>query len=99
MLAALELVRTAISEATEDASQLTLVKPPGLPLIRGDRQAIDDELQRIRPLLDRGGYVPHVDHAVPADVAWGSFCYYREQLNQIVDARAHAPASQRRRRR
>jgi hypothetical protein len=69
------------------------------PLIRGDRQAIDDELQRIRPLLDRGGYVPHVDHAVPADVAWGSFCYYREQLNQIVDARAHAPASQRRRRR
>jgi uroporphyrinogen decarboxylase len=62
------------------------------PLIRGEPRAIDDELERIRPLLDRGGYVPHVDHAVPADVSWESFVYYRERLNQIIDARCGAGA-------
>ena len=47
MLAALELVRTAISEATEEASQLTLIKPPGLPLIRGERQGLTDALANV----------------------------------------------------
>jgi uroporphyrinogen-III decarboxylase len=64
------------------------------PLIRGDRQAIDGELERVRPLLERGGFLPHVDHAVPADVSWQSFRYYRERLNEIIDARAPRAAAQ-----
>jgi len=57
------------------------------PLIRGDRRRIDEELERVRPLVERGGYLPHVDHAVPADVAWESFRCYRERLNHMIDGR------------
>jgi uroporphyrinogen decarboxylase len=57
------------------------------PLITGDRAAIDAELSRIAPLLARGGYIPHIDHAVPQDISWDSFRYYRERLNEIIDRR------------
>ena len=57
------------------------------PLIAGDLAAIDAELSRIAPLLERGGYIPHIDHAVPEDIPWDSFRYYRERLNEIIDRR------------
>ena len=57
------------------------------PLITGRREAIDTELARIAPLLERGGFIPHIDHAVPEDIAWDSFRYYRERLNEIIDRR------------
>ena len=47
-------------------------------LARG-RAAIDQELARIRPAYEQGGYIPHVDHAVPPDVCWDDFRYYLEQ--------------------
>jgi uroporphyrinogen decarboxylase len=57
------------------------------PLISGRREPIDAELDRIAPLLERGGYIPHIDHAVPHDISWDSFRYYRERLIQIIDRR------------
>lgn len=56
------------------------------PLINGNREDIDRELERIRPLLPEGGYIPHIDHAVPEDISWNNFRYYREQLNNIIDS-------------
>jgi hypothetical protein len=41
-----------------------------------------------RPLVCRGGYIPHIDHAVPEDISWDSFAYYRTRLNGIVDLAA-----------
>jgi uroporphyrinogen decarboxylase len=55
------------------------------PLIEGNRAAIDRELRRIEPLLRHGGFVPHIDHAVSADIGWESFVYYRRQLDQMID--------------
>jgi Uroporphyrinogen decarboxylase (URO-D) len=54
-------------------------------LIEGNRAAIDTELRRIEPLLRKGGIVPHVDHAVSADIGWESFVYYRRELNDMID--------------
>jgi hypothetical protein len=48
------------------------------------RAAIDAELERIKPLLDQGGYVPHVDHAVPPDVSYADYCYYREKKLKLI---------------
>jgi uroporphyrinogen-III decarboxylase len=56
-------------------------------LITGDRRAIDAELARVAPLLEGGGFIPHIDHAVPEDISWESFRYYRERLNDIIDGR------------
>ena len=55
------------------------------PLIHGGRKEIDDELERVCSLLPLGGFVPHIDHAVPQDVSWENFSYYRTRLNTIID--------------
>ncbi|MCK7522265.1 MAG: hypothetical protein MZV64_33610 [Ignavibacteriales bacterium] len=38
-----------------------------MALIAG-REAIDRELEKLHPLVERGGYLPCVDHRVPPDV-------------------------------
>lgn len=39
--------------------------------------AIDAELERLRPLLQRGGLILHTDHLVPPDVSLENYLYYR----------------------
>lgn len=40
------------------------------------REAIVTELQRLKPLVDEGGYIPHVDHRVPPDVSYADYLFY-----------------------
>jgi uroporphyrinogen decarboxylase len=49
-----------------------------------DRTAIDAELERLRPLLDDGGFIPHVDHRCPPDVPLDNYRYYREQKQRLI---------------
>jgi hypothetical protein len=35
---------------------------------------------KVQPMLGRGGFVPHVDHAFPPDVPLESYLYYRELM-------------------
>ncbi len=46
---------------------------------------IDIELEKTGRLLRKGGYIPHIDHAVSEDVTWEYFRYYRTRLNDICD--------------
>ena len=43
-------------------------------------QTLCDEIARLKPVIDAGGYVPSCDHGVPADVAWPNFVEYCRQL-------------------
>ena len=53
-------------------------------LARG-RAAIDEELERKIPLaLQRGGYIPYLDHQAPPDIPWENFRYYRQKLSGMV---------------
>lgn len=47
-------------------------------LIAG-KKAIDQEFNRLSPLLKRGGFIPHVDHCVSPDVSWKNYVYYRQR--------------------
>ncbi len=47
---------------------------------------IDQILEPVRQVLKTGGYVPFGDHLIPPEVHWEEFRYYREKLNQIIDA-------------
>jgi uroporphyrinogen decarboxylase len=38
--------------------------------------AIRAEIDRLRPLVADGGFVPHVDHRVPPDVSYQDYRYY-----------------------
>lgn len=68
---------------------------PGLKLLGGfdkkalfadsSREAIDEEIARVVSVTVKGGYIPHIDHAVSADVTWDNFKYYRFKLNDILD--------------
>ena len=50
----------------------------------GDRKAIDAMIDSKRDLILAGGYVPGCDHALPPDISWANFLYYREHLAQIA---------------
>jgi hypothetical protein len=68
-------------------------KYPQLALLGGiDKRAllhgksrIEDEIERkVCKLLEKGGYFPCLDHHVPADISFESFCLYLEILRQLV---------------
>jgi len=48
------------------------------------REAIDKELARRVPVAQEGGYVPHVDHAVPHDVSYENFAYYWRRKKEML---------------
>jgi uroporphyrinogen decarboxylase len=60
---------------------------PGLVLCGGvdkreiakGRAAIDRELDRLRPLVAAGGFIPHIDHAVSPEISYADFLYYIER--------------------
>ena len=54
-----------------------------LELIAG-KEAIDRELEKLRPLVERGGYLPCVDHRVPPDVTYENYLYYLERKKAIL---------------
>jgi uroporphyrinogen-III decarboxylase len=51
-----------------------------------DRAAIRAELQaKIPPLLDNGGYIPTIDHAVSPDIPYDNWLYYLELKRQMLE--------------
>ena len=40
------------------------------------RDEIVAELRHLKPLVDEGGYIPHVDHRVPPDVSYEDYLFY-----------------------
>jgi len=53
-------------------------------LIAAGGQAIVDEIDRLTPLIDDGGYIPSCDHGVPADVTWPNFVRYTGLLARVT---------------
>lgn len=64
-------------------------------LIAG-KEAIDREIERIRPLVEQGGYVPHVDHRVPPDVTYENYLYYLRKKRETFGIPEPAPWEERR---
>jgi uroporphyrinogen decarboxylase len=53
------------------------------PLVAGGK-AIDAELERIRPLMEQGGVIPHLDHLVPPDISYSNYCEYLEKKRKLI---------------
>ena len=53
------------------------------PLVIGG-SAIDRELERIKPLFEQGGFVPHLDHLVPPDIPYNHYCEYLEKKRKLI---------------
>ena len=52
-------------------------------LVEGGK-AVDRELERIKPLLEDGGYIPHLDHLVPPDVPYAHYCDYLDKKRKLI---------------
>lgn len=46
--------------------------------------AIVAELERLRPVVEDGGFIPSCDHGVPADVAWPDYVQYVGLLAKLT---------------
>ncbi len=53
------------------------------PLVHGGK-AIDDEIERIKPLLDQGGFIPHLDHLVPPDISYDNYRHYLDKKRKLI---------------
>jgi uroporphyrinogen decarboxylase len=47
------------------------------------KSEIEGELKRVLPLIEEGGYIPLVDHAIPDDVPYENYLYYLELKRKI----------------
>lgn len=52
-------------------------------IARGGR-IVEDELQRVAPVVRDGGYVPGCDHGVPHDISWPNFVHYASKLAELT---------------
>lgn len=45
-------------------------------ILAGSREGIAAEVRRLRPVIERGGYVPACDHHVPPDVSFENYAFF-----------------------
>ncbi len=48
-----------------------------------DYAAIDAEIERLRPLVELGGYIPCPDHRIAPDAKWENVQYYCDRMREI----------------
>ena len=48
-----------------------------------DHAVIDAEIERLRPLVDLGGYIPCPDHNLPPGARWENVQYYCERMRKV----------------
>lgn len=46
------------------------------PLIQFDKNGIRKMIERLAPVVEDGGYIPHLDHLCPPDISFESYRYY-----------------------
>lgn len=52
------------------------------------KKRIDEILEPVTTLVDKGGYIPYADHFIPPEVPWEYFKYYRQKLNDLIEKKA-----------
>ena len=48
-----------------------------------DYESIDHEIERLKPLVELGGYLPCIDHRIPPDAKWENIQYYCDRMHKI----------------
>lgn len=48
-----------------------------------DFNAIDKEIERLKPLVELGGYIPCPDHRIPPESKWDNVKYYCEKVKRV----------------
>lgn len=49
-----------------------------------DYAAVDKEIERLRPIIELGGYIPCPDHRIPPDAIWENVQYYCDKMHNLT---------------
>lgn len=49
-----------------------------------DKAGVDKEIERLKPLIEIGGYIPCPDHCIPPDAIWENVQYYCDRLRRVT---------------
>jgi len=49
-----------------------------------DPKAIDAELDRVWPAVEKGRYIPELDHGIPDDVSWANYLHYAQEMRRRI---------------
>ncbi len=52
-------------------------------ILQGTRADIENEIKRLAPLVEEGGYIGFCDHRVPPDVPLENYVFYLEKVREI----------------
>ncbi|HBE02474.1 MAG TPA: hypothetical protein DC049_08355 [Spirochaetia bacterium] len=72
-----------ISLRREYGKQLLLFGGVDKREIAKSKNDIINEIKRITPLIEEGGYLPCFDHSAHADISWDNMRFYMEMLHKI----------------
>ena len=72
-----EETRMVVDDGLEEAEHAVSLQGFTRPLHEG-------MVEEKRDLMLEGGYIPGCDHAIPPDIPWDNFIYYRECLHDIA---------------
>ncbi len=53
--------------------------------IAEDKAAIDREMERLRPCVEEGGFIPTMDHRVPANITYANYLYYLDRKRDLFN--------------
>jgi len=59
--------------------------------LAGTFREIEEEMERLLPVVEEGGFIPHVDHRVPADVPLANYKYYLKLKREVFRAGVKEP--------
>lgn len=48
-------------------------------------EVYDEVVKKVPYMIEKGGYIPHVDHAVPFDIPLENYMYYRDLMTALVN--------------
>ena len=48
-----------------------------------DNKAVDEEIERLKPLIELGGYIPCPDHRIAPDAKFEVVQYYCEKMQNL----------------
>jgi len=48
------------------------------------KAGVKHELRRLLPLIREGAFIPMIDHFIPPDISYDTFCYYMELKREVL---------------
>jgi len=48
-----------------------------------DYAAVDAEIERLKPLVELGGFIPCPDHRIPPNAKWENVQYYCDRMHKV----------------